>query len=116
MVVQPFRQAVGAKEEGVPRLAGHCANLWVNELVTATKRLLKHVPARMGARFPFLDAAIAQQPSYMRVIVAELFDGPIFRGEIINAAVTDVAEIHPARREPAKAQCRFHAATLFVAV
>ena len=40
---------------------------------------------------------------------------PSARGQIVDAAVADVGEVHPARREPAQAQRRAHAGALLVA-
>ena len=44
----------------------------------------------------------------------ELPDFIFFRGQMINPAVTDVAEIHPARREPAQTQSGLHPGAFFV--
>ena len=90
-------------------------HLRINELISGPESFLKHVAARMIAGFALIEFSISQQPADMRVIVSELLDDSLLCRQVINPAIADMAEIHPARREPAEAQGRFHAATFFVA-
>ena len=48
------------------------------------------------ACFAFVDFSIPQEPADVGVIVAELLDPALACGQIINPAVADVGEIHPA--------------------
>ncbi len=99
-----------------PGLVGHGAELRVNELVVAAEGFLEDVATRVSTGFAFVYLSVAQEPVNVRVVLAELFDfaGPCW--QIIDAAVADVREIHPARREPAQAQGRFHPGAFVVTV
>src|SRR5580658_2595773 len=101
VVVEAFHQAVGAKQEDVPGLVTDRADLGVNELISAAEGLLQNVSAWVSAGFALVDLALAQKPADMGVVVGELLDGAGPRGQIIDPAVADVAEVKPGGCEPA---------------
>jgi hypothetical protein len=115
LVVQPFHQTIRAKQKDVALFVCDRAYLRFDKLIGTAQRLLQNVPARMAASFPFVDLALTQQPADVRIVVRDLFDRVFPRGQIINPAVTDVAEIKPAGSKPAQAQGRFHPGAFLIA-
>ena len=69
----------------------------------------------MRAGFAFADFSLAQQPADVGVIGGELFNFRFSAGEMINPAVSDMAEIHAAGGKPAQAHGGLHAGAFVVA-
>ena len=69
----------------------------------------------MGAGFAFVEAAFAALPADVGVIVGDLGEAVGF-GQVIDAAVADVTEVHPFGGEPAQAEGGAHAGAFFVAL
>src|SRR5689334_6458743 len=80
-----------------------------------TERLLQGVASGMIAQFAFVDFSVAEKPADIRVVLAQLADAAR-RGEIIDPAVAEMGEIHPARREPREAESRPHPGAFIVAL
>lgn len=63
----------------------------------------------------FGEPAVAPEPAHECVVLGDLLH-PTRCREVVDAAVADVREDHPPRREPAQAQRRAHAAAFLVAL
>src|SRR5581483_8706478 len=112
-VPKPVDKAVGADEKAILQLEFYGADVRVDELVAGAERLVQGVAARVGARFAFIDATVAPEPADVAVVVGHLGEAAL-AAQVVDAAVADVAEVHPVRREPAQAQCRAHSSALLV--
>ena len=97
-VIEPFRQAIGAEEKAITGLVSHGSDLRRDELVAGPERALEHVAPGMFARLALVEVALPQEPADVRVILGHLLDPGFARRQVVDAAVPDVAEIHPPRR------------------
>src|SRR5205814_1579193 len=107
-VPQAFDQTIRAEQKAVTGGTRYGSGLRFDELMARAERLMQNVAHRMGARFPFSNSAIAAQPSNVTVIVGKLRQTAASR-QMVNAAVSDVPEVKPARREPDHAKGCAHA-------
>ena len=82
--------------------------------MTRPERRLQNITAGMVLCLAFVQLSGPEKPADVCVVVSELFDAPRGR-QVVDPAVSNVAEIHPMTREPAKAQRRAHARTFLVA-
>src|SRR5260221_6883791 len=114
VVVESLDQAVGAEEEDVGRLVSDGADLGFDKLVAGAEGFLEGGASRMMAGFAFVDLSLAEEPADVGVVVAELLDAAL-PGQVVDAAVADMAEVDPAGGEPAQTQGGLHAAGLVVA-
>ena len=114
-VEEAIDEAVGAEEEDVAGFVGDGANLGIDKLVAAAEGLLQGGAARMLAGLAFAELSVAVEPADVGVVLAELLDFFAGRGKVINPAVADMGEVHPAGREPAEAQRGLHTVDLLVA-
>src|SRR5262245_54583282 len=115
VVVETLHKSVGAQKKHVARFKRDRSELGFDELIASAERPLQHVPPRMRPCFAFGNFPMAQEPADMRVVVAELLDGVRAGGQIVDAAVADVAEVHPTWGKPAQTQGGFHSEALLVA-
>ena len=68
----------------------------------------------MRTSFALIDLPFALKPAGVGVIVSELVKAA-FAWQVIDATVSDVAEIQSLGSEPAETQCRAHTIAFFVA-
>ena len=112
-VEEPIDQAVGAKQEQISRLR-------TPRLRPAGSQIGGRLPSarcsalrpRMLARLPFGDLGVAEEPTDVSIVMADLFDSSFQLRQIVDPAVSDMGEIHPARGKPAHAQGRAHAGAI----
>lgn len=71
--------------------------------------LLERIPAGMSPSLALVDITVSVEPAYMGIIVADLSYTSFLGWQIVNAAIADMPEIHPAAGEPANTQGRSHA-------
>ncbi len=69
----------------------------------------------MIAGLPLVDLPGPEKPADIRIVVAELLDRLLTRGQVVNPAVADMSEIDPPGSEPAHAQGRLHSRAFLVA-
>ena len=63
------------------------------------ERLLQDVAPRVRTRLAFVELALTEEPPDVRVVVRHL-PQPAASGQMVDAAVPDVREVHPPAREP----------------
>ena len=112
-IVETVYDAVGTEEETVAGRASDRADLRHDKLVSSTEGSLEDSATRVGFGFALVDLSIPEKPADMGIVMAQLHDRPLGR-QMVDPAVTDVAEIHPARSKPAEAERCTHAGTLVV--
>src|SRR4029077_6764694 len=114
-VKEPIDQAISAKQEQVSRFARHGPHLRIHKLVARSQGSLQGVASGMLARLPFGDLGVAQEPTDVSVVMADLFDSSVQLRQVVEPAVSDVVKIHPARSKPSHAQGRSHAGAIRIA-
>src|SRR5690606_34193446 len=93
-VPKPIHEAVRTDQKAVAWLVSDGADLWLDVLMPGSERLLKGVATGMHALFAFVDPALPPQPAHVTVVVRELGQ-PARPRQVVDAAVADVAKIHP---------------------
>ncbi len=114
-VPETIDETVGADEEAIAGLVSDAADVRIDELVAGAEGLLEGVAARVGAVFAFVHFSGAAELADERVIVGDLGEAAL-AGKVVDAAVADVAEVHPTRREPGEAERAAHAGAFLVGV
>ena len=70
---------------------------------------LEGIPARMRAGLALVDITVPVEPANMGIVVADLLYNHFLSRQIVNAAIANMPEIHPAAGEPANTQGCSHA-------
>ena len=112
-IPQAVGHPVGAEEKAIAGVVRDGAEMRFGELMAGAEGLVEGIAQRVGAHFALVELALAVQPADVRVIVRELLAAGGAR-QVIDAAVAEMREVQPGRREPREAERRAHAGAFLV--